>query len=104
MPEKTLLAVADHGEVTGDTVTPHYADAAQVLDDIAAQGISYGEVTDLLESEGVEKFEASWADLLSELQAATSTPRSDRPRAGLRVTGARPRWQARGIRPEGTSA
>ncbi|CCI54568.1 transaldolase [Nostocoides jenkinsii] len=69
MPEKTLLAVIDHGDIAGDAVTGHYADAAQVLDDIAAQGISYGEVTDLLESEGVEKFEASWADLLSELQA-----------------------------------
>src|SRR6185437_5857395 len=32
MPEKTLDAVADHGEVRGDTVTGYYADAAEVLD------------------------------------------------------------------------
>lgn len=70
MPEKTLQAVIDHGDIRGDAVTGTYADAAAVLDDIAAQGISYTEVTDLLEEEGVEKFEASWADLLGDLQAA----------------------------------
>lgn len=70
MPEKTLDAVIDHGNIAGDAVTGHYADAAKVLDDIAAQNISYTEVTELLEKEGVEKFEASWNSLLTDLQAA----------------------------------
>ena len=70
MPEKTLLAVLDHGNITGDAVTGHYAQAAQVLDDIDAVGISYREVTELLEREGVEKFEVAWIDLLTDLQAA----------------------------------
>ncbi len=69
MPEKTLDAVIDHGKVTGDMVTGYYDDAKQVLDDLERLGISYTEVTDLLEQEGVEKFEASWADLLKGLQA-----------------------------------
>lgn len=69
MPEKTLQAVADHGEVTGDTITGHYADASEVLDRIDALGISYAEVTDVLETEGLEKFESSWADLLQRLGA-----------------------------------
>ncbi|MBK6887680.1 MAG: transaldolase [Tetrasphaera sp.] len=70
MPEKTLQATIDHGAIAGDAVTGHYADAAAVLDAIAALGISYDEVTSLLEKEGVEKFEASWSDLLTDLQAA----------------------------------
>lgn len=65
MPEKTLDAVADHGVVTGDTVTGGYADAEQVMEQLEALGISYADVVDVLEREGVEKFEASWAQLLA---------------------------------------
>ncbi|HEU5242562.1 MAG TPA: transaldolase, partial [Ornithinibacter sp.] len=36
MPEKTLEATADHGEITGDTVTGAYAEASTVLDDLDA--------------------------------------------------------------------
>ena len=64
MPEATLNAVADHGVVTGDTIRPHYAHAKQVLDDLASVGIDYGDVVQVLEDEGVEKFEASWKELL----------------------------------------
>ncbi|MFN8098252.1 MAG: transaldolase [Dermatophilaceae bacterium] len=70
MPEKTLQATIDHGEIAGDAVTGHYADAAEVLDAIAAQGISYDEVTALLEREGVDKFEVAWKSLLTDLQSA----------------------------------
>jgi transaldolase len=69
MPEKTLDAVADHGEVVGDTITPYYADAQKVLDDLEAIGISYNDVVQLLEVEGVDKFEKSWAELLDEATA-----------------------------------
>jgi transaldolase len=64
MPEGTLDAVADHGVVTGDTVTGSYAEALQVLDDLKADGIDYDEVVDLLEREGVEKFEQAWGELI----------------------------------------
>ncbi len=64
MPEKTLAAVAAHGEVTGDTVTGRYAEAAELLDALEQLGISYADVTAQLEKEGVEKFEASWEELL----------------------------------------
>ena len=69
MPEKTLDAVADHGEITGDEVTGHYADAAKVLDDLAALGVSYQDVVETLESEGVVKFEKSWSELLTDVQS-----------------------------------
>jgi transaldolase len=76
MPEKTLDATADHGEVSGDTVTPYYAEAAEVLDSLERLGISYAEVTGKLEREGVDKFEKSWGELLdgvtSELEKATA--------------------------------
>ncbi len=65
MPEKTLDVTADHGEVTGDTITSHYADAQTVLDDLDALGVSYTEVVELLEKEGVDKFEKAWGELLT---------------------------------------
>ena len=66
MPEKTLDAVADHGQITGDTITPNYADAQKVLDDLEALGVSYNDVVHVLEVEGVDKFEKSWGELLTE--------------------------------------
>ena len=64
MPEKTIDAVADHGEINGDTVTGT-ADAAQeVFDKLAAVGIDLTDVFMVLENEGVEKFEESWSELL----------------------------------------
>ena len=76
MPEKTLDAVIDHGEVTGDEVTGRYAEAQQVLDDLDRLGISYTDVTEQLEREGVEKFEQAWDELLegvsAELQKAVT--------------------------------
>ena len=65
MPEATLDAVADHGKVTGDTVTSSYPAAQQVLSDLKAAGIDYDDVVNLLEREGVEKFEDSWNDLIA---------------------------------------
>ena len=65
MPEATMEAVADHGVVRGDQVTGLYAEAQGVLDDLKAAGIDYAEVVELLEKEGVEKFKASWEDLIA---------------------------------------
>lgn len=70
MPEKTLDATYDHGVITGDEVTGSYAAANAVLDAVDALGISYDEVTALLEREGVEKFVTSWNELLDTVSAA----------------------------------
>jgi transaldolase len=64
MPEKTLEATFDHGEIPENSIAGSYDAANEVLDGIAAQGISYDDVTALLEKEGVDKFNVSWADLL----------------------------------------
>ena len=69
MPEKTLEATAEQGGVRGDTITPYYADAGEVLDGLAAQGVSYTDVVEVLEREGVDKFEKSWQELLEGVTA-----------------------------------
>jgi transaldolase len=69
MPEATLDAVADHGVITGDTVRGAYGQARADLDALAAAGIDYDDVVRVLEEEGVEKFAASWNDLLKSTEA-----------------------------------
>ncbi|MBD0418229.1 transaldolase [Streptomyces sp. TRM S81-3] len=64
MPEATLNATADHGDVQGDTVTGGYAQARADLAAVERLGISYDEVVEQLEQEGVAKFEVAWQDLL----------------------------------------
>ncbi|MDT0608711.1 transaldolase [Streptomyces lancefieldiae] len=64
MPEATLNAAADHGDVQGDTVTGGYAQARADLAAVERLGISYDEVVEQLEQEGVAKFEVAWQDLL----------------------------------------
>jgi transaldolase len=69
MPEPTLDAVADHGRVRGATGAESYDEARAVLADLAAIGVDYDEVVDLLEVEGVQKFDASWAQLVDQVKA-----------------------------------
>jgi transaldolase len=70
MPEKTMEATFDHAPLHGDAVRGSYAQAQKVLDDLAAVGIDYDDVTALLEKEGVEKFIVSWNELLDTVTAA----------------------------------
>ncbi|GAA3321805.1 transaldolase [Paeniglutamicibacter sulfureus] len=70
MPEKTLEATADHAEISGNTVSGSYAEANAVLDALAALGVSYNDVVAKLEVEGLQKFEAAWNELLTDLDAS----------------------------------
>lgn len=70
MPEKTMMAVADHGDITGDTVIPNIADAEQVFANMAAVGVDMKDVFQELEDEGVEKFDIAWEELLGTIQTA----------------------------------
>src|ERR1700733_334090 len=63
MPGATLEAFADHGQVTGNTVTGEYAASRQVMDQLAAAGIDFDDVTGYLERDGLAKFEKSWSEL-----------------------------------------
>ena len=69
MPEATLRAGADHGEVPADSVRARYDDAQEVLDRLRALGIDYDDVVQTLEDDGVAKFDASWDQLGARLAA-----------------------------------
>ena len=68
MPEKTMDAVADHGVITGDTVTGTASAAQEMFDKLTAVGIDLPDVFKVLEDEGVDKFEKSWLELLDATQ------------------------------------
>lgn len=68
MPEATLTAFADHGQITGDTVRPFFDDARTVINSLADAGVSYDDVVGRLEVEGLEKFEASWTELVATVE------------------------------------
>jgi transaldolase len=68
MPEKTMEAFADHGEVRGDQVTGRAADAEAVFASLAAVGIDFDDVLVVLETEGVDKFKKSWTELVETVQ------------------------------------
>ena len=69
MPEATLRATADHAKLRGDTVRGTYDQSRQVFADLAALGISYDDVVQVLEDEGVDKFAVSWNEFLGTIQA-----------------------------------
>ena len=69
MPEATLDAEADHGEPSGDSVHGTYEDARKVIADLESLGVSYDDVVQVLEDEGVDKFEVSWKELLDAVRA-----------------------------------
>jgi len=75
MPEKTMEAVFDHGEIEGDSITSNYEISRAILAELEAVGISYDEVVNLLEKEGVEKFVVSWGELVDTVSAALESSR-----------------------------
>ena len=69
MPEETIEAFQDHGEVRGDTVLEAVDEAHALFDRLAAVGIDYDDVVQTLEREGVQKFSDSFAELLDGVKA-----------------------------------
>jgi transaldolase len=72
MPEATLRATADHGVLAGDTVHGTYDEARKLFSDLEALGISYDDVVQVLEDEGVAKFAVSWNELLETIRTELS--------------------------------
>ena len=73
MPEATIRATADHGKLLGDTVHGTYDASRQVFADLEELGIGYDDVVQVLENEGVAKFEASWNELLDTIRTKMGT-------------------------------
>lgn len=76
MPAATLEAVADHGRIVPDVVRGGYAEADAHLDAVGHAGISYGEVVELLEAEGLEKFATAWGGLLESVADGLASRRT----------------------------
>jgi len=70
MPEATMKAVADHGDIRGDQVRPYYDEAAAHMRALADAGIDYDDVIQVLIKEGVEKFVTAWDELLESVTTA----------------------------------
>ena len=68
MPEATLRATADHGDLRGDTIHGTYEESRAVFAALEALGIGYDDVVQVLEDEGVSKFEVSWNELLETIK------------------------------------
>lgn len=68
LPEDTLEAVADHGEITDSRIPDSYAMDDDHLDALARVGIDYTQVVNILEEEGLEKFVDAWDQLLQRIQ------------------------------------
>ncbi|HEV3360301.1 MAG TPA: transaldolase [Pseudonocardiaceae bacterium] len=68
MPEKTMDAVADHSDITGDTIRGTYEAAQETFDALANAGIDIDDVYQVLEDEGVDKFDKSWTELIDSVQ------------------------------------
>ncbi len=68
MPEETIRAYQDHGAPT-PRLEQGVEQARQLLEELAAAGVDYDDLTDTLEREGVEKFSTSFDELLEALSA-----------------------------------
>ncbi len=68
MPEKTLLAVADHGDI-GDPMPEDGGDGEQVLKEFADAGVDVKSLAERLQVEGAEAFVKSWHDVIGSISA-----------------------------------
>ena len=69
MPLETIEAFQDHGEIRGDTVLEGVDEARALLEQLEKAGVSYDDVVETIEAEGVQKFADSFADLLAGIRA-----------------------------------
>jgi len=72
MPEGTLKALADHGEVS-EIMSADGGDYAIVLDEFATAGIDLWELAARLQDEGAKSFVDSWNELLGVIAAKSAT-------------------------------
>jgi transaldolase len=69
MPLETIEAFQDHGEVRGDTVLEGIDEARELLVKLEEAGVSYDDVVETLEQEGVQKFADSFEQIVESIRA-----------------------------------
>ncbi|WP_197430183.1 transaldolase [Auraticoccus cholistanensis] len=72
MPEKTMDAFDDHGEVVGDRVVAQAEEARETMAALESVGVDFADVVQVLEDEGLQKFADSWEELVGTVQEAIS--------------------------------
>ncbi|MEO8164601.1 MAG: transaldolase family protein, partial [Betaproteobacteria bacterium] len=73
IPEKTLLAFAEHGKV-GDAMRADAGDAEILLTEFARAGVDSDALAMQLQREGTAAFAKSWRDLLGQIGAKVGVP------------------------------
>jgi transaldolase len=74
MPENTLKAFADHGEV-GDPLAADGGDCERVLVSFAQAGIAVDALAAQLQNEGAASFVKSWNDLMACVESKSAAMR-----------------------------
>jgi len=72
MPEKTLLAFADHGELRG-AIPQDGGDAEEVLAAFHRAGVDLGRLAVRLQEDGAKAFVASWEELMAAIERKGSS-------------------------------
>jgi len=67
MPEETITAFADHGNLTPDTIESGIEDARKTMMDLEKTGINFRDVSRQLEEEGIQKFIDPYDQLMKTL-------------------------------------
>src|SRR5689334_7102232 len=69
MPLETIEAFQDHGKVPGDTVIEGIDEARDLLVQLEKVGVSYDDIVETIEAEGVQKFADSFDQIIEEVRA-----------------------------------
>jgi transaldolase len=68
MPEATLHAADAHGKLHGDAIRGTYDESREVFRQLEELGVPYDDVVQVLEDEGVQKFAASWHEMMDTIK------------------------------------
>jgi transaldolase len=78
IPDKTLLAFADHGQLKG-AMSSDGGDAEQVIDEFRRAGVDDAALADRLQVEGAKAFDKAWRDLLDCIAAKSEAVKKPAP-------------------------
>jgi transaldolase len=73
MPLETIEAFQDHGTIPGDTVLEGIDEARDLFVQIEKAGVSYDDVVETIEAEGVQKFADSYDEIVESVRAKRSS-------------------------------
>ena len=72
MPEGTLKALADHGDLS-EIISADGGDCEAMLDQFAAAGIDIDDLGAKLQDEGAKSFVSSWNDLMEVIASKSAS-------------------------------